>query len=242
MNENILSNKNCLITGATGGLGQELSKKLIQNNCNLFLTGQSEKRLQKLKDELNHMNTNNSKISYCVGDLTKQSEIKKIITRARHDFHHIDILINCAGIFMSKPISQSTIEDFDRILGVNIRAPFLLCKEFSKDMMAKKWGRIINIGSSSSYSGFKNGSIYCSSKHAMLGLSRSLFNELNKHGIRTYCISPGSIKTKMGKLSKDQDYETFLDPLQVAKYVEFAISFDDDLISEEIRLNRINPY
>lgn len=236
----VLDNKNCLITGATGGLGQEIAKRFIHNNCNLFLTGQSRTKLQKLKNDLDSIKTSNSKISYCEGDLTKQSHVKKIITKVRRDFNHIDVLINCAGIFHSKPISQSTIENFDNILGVNIRAPFLLCKEFSKDMLSKKWGRIVNIGSSSSYSGFKNGSIYCSSKHALLGLSRSMFNELKEHGIRTYIVSPGSIKTKMGKLSKDQNYETFLDPSEVAKYVEFAISFDDDLVSEEIRLNRIN--
>ncbi|NDF36089.1 MAG: SDR family oxidoreductase [Nitrosopumilaceae archaeon] len=236
----VLNNKNCLITGATGGLGQEIAKRLIHDNCNLFLTGQSRTKLQKLKNDLDVIKTSDSKVSYCEGDLRKQNHVKKIITRVRRDFNHIDVLINCAGIFHSKPISQSTIQDFDNILGVNIRAPFLLCKEFSKDMISKKWGRIVNIGSSSSYSGFKNGSIYCSSKHALLGLSRSMFNELKEHGVRTYVISPGSIKTKMGKLSKDQDYETFLDPSEVAKYVEFVILFDDDLVSEEIRLNRIN--
>lgn len=237
---NVLNNKNCLITGATGGLGQEIAKTLIQNNCNLFLTAQNKKRLQQLKDDLDCINVNKSRINYCEGDITKQNQIKKIITKVRRDFHHIDILINCAGIFHSKPISQSTIEDFDKIFGVNIRAPFLFCKEFSKDMIQKKWGRIVNMGSSSSYSGFKNGTIYCSSKHAMLGLSRSMFNELKEYGVRTYCISPGSIKTKMGKLSKDQDYKTFLKPSEVAKYVEFIMSFNDDLVSEEIRLNRIN--
>lgn len=236
----VLNNKNCLITGATGGLGQEIAKRLIHDNCNLFLTGQSRIKLQKLKNDLDGIKTSVSKVSYCEGDLRKQNHVKKIITKVRRDFNHIDVLINCAGIFHSKPISKSTIQDFDNILGVNIRAPFLLCKEFSKDMMSKKWGRIVNIGSSSSYSGFKNGSIYCSSKHALLGLSRSMFNELKEHGVRTYVISPGSIKTKMGKLSKDQNYETFLDPSDVAKYVEFVISFDDDLVSEEIRLNRIN--
>jgi 3-oxoacyl-[acyl-carrier protein] reductase len=236
----VLNNKNCLITGATGGLGQEIAKRLIRDNCNLFLTGQSRTKLQKLKNDLDGIKTSDSKVSYCEGDLRKQNHVKKIITKVRRDFNRIDVLINCAGIFHSKPISQSTIQDFDNVLGVNVRAPFLLCKEFSKDMISKKWGRIVNIGSSSSYSGFKNGSIYCSSKHALLGLSRSMFNELKEHGIRTYVISPGSIKTKMGKLSKDQNYETFLDPSEVAKYVEFVISFDDDLVSEEIRLNRIN--
>ena len=236
----MLNGKNCLITGSTGGLGQEIAKALLKNNCNLFLTATNAKRLSKLKDKLDTMNENKCKINYFAGDVTNQNQIKKIISAVRKSFGHVDILINCAGIFHSKSISQSTIEDFDRVFAVNIRTPFLLCKEFSKDMISKKWGRIVNIGSSSSYSGFKNGTIYCASKHSILGLSRSLFNELKEYGIRTYCISPGSIKTKMGKLSKNQHYKTFLDPSEVAKYVEFIISFNDDLVTEEIRLNRIN--
>lgn len=232
--------KNCLITGATGGLGKEIAKALLKNKYNLFLTAQNDKRLRKLKGELDSINENKSKLSYCAGDITNLNQIRKIINATRRDFGHIDILINCAGIFQSKPVSQCTVEDFDRIFGVNIRAPFLFCKEYSKDMMRRKWGRIINVGSSSSYSGFKDGSIYCSSKHAMLGLSRSLFNELKEHGIRVYCVSPGSIKTKMGRLSKDQDYDTFLNPSEIAKYIEFIISFNAELVSEEIRLNRIN--
>lgn len=237
---NVLNNKNCFITGATGGLGREIAKQLIQNNCNLFLTARSEQKLKKLKSELDEINTNNYKIIYSTCDLTKDYQIKKTIKSIRKSLHHVDILVNCAGIFQIKSISQASLEDFDKILAVNIRAPFLFCKEFSLDMMKQKWGRIINIGSSSSYSGFKNGSIYCSSKHAMLGLSRSLFAELKEHNVRIYSVSPGSMKTKMARLSKDQDYETFLSPAEVTKYIEFIIQFDGNLISEEIRLNRIN--
>ena len=235
----ISDRKNCLITGATGGLGKEIAKQLLINNCNLFLTAKNEKRLQKLKNELETYNHNKCKISYRSGNLSNLNHIKQIISKVRKDFGSIDILINCAGIFVSKPISTSTLEDFQKVYDVNIRAPFLFCKEFSKDMIKKRWGRIINMGSSSSYSGFKNGSIYCSSKHAILGLSRALFNELKSYNIRTFCISPGSIKTKMGKLSKDQDFSTFLDPSEIAKYIEFVIKFDKELVSEEIRLNRI---
>jgi len=239
MKKNILENKNCLITGATGGLGQEIAKQLLANNCNLFLTAKTEKRLKKLKNELETYNHNKCKISYHSGNLSNLNHIKKIISKVRKDLGSIDILINCAGVFMSKSISQSTLDDFQKVYDVNIRTPFMFCKEFSKDMIKKRWGRIVNIGSSSSYSGFKNGSIYCSSKHAILGLSRTLFNELKSYNVRSFCISPGSIKSKMGKLSKDQDFNTFLDPSDIAKYIEFIIKFDKDLISEEIRLNRI---
>ena len=106
-------------------------------------------------------------------------------------------------------------------------------------MKKSKWGRIVNIGSSSGYNGFKNGTAYCSSKHALLGFSRALFAELKDNNVRVYSISPGSTQTKMGKLSKDQKFETFLEPKEVAEYVEFVIRFEKQLVSEEIRLNRI---
>ncbi len=238
MKRKIIENKNCFITGATGGLGNHLAKILLENNCNIFLTSKNNLKLKKLQKELEKKNTNNCKIMFQSGDLTKISDIKKIISNVRRNFKTIDVLINNAGIFLAKPISKSKIEEFQNIFDVNVRAPFLFSKEFSQDMKKKKWGRIINIGSSSSYHGFSEGTIYCSSKHALLGLSRSLFAELKEAKIRTFCISPGSIKTKMGELDKKQNYKTFLDPKEVAEYIVFSLNFDKELISEEIRLNR----
>ena len=90
--------------------------------------------------------------------------------------------------------------------------------------------------------GVKDSSIYCSSKHALLGLSRSIFNELKEHNIRTYSVSPGSMKTEMGKMSgeiSNQNYNTFIDPAEVAKFLIQICSYDNEMISEEIRLNRI---
>ena len=238
MNENNLEKKNCLITGATGGLGINLAKILLKNNCNIFLTSRSKLKLQKLEKELEKNNKNNCKIISEFGDLTKNSDIKKIIKSVRKKFKTIDILINNAGLFLSKPIAKSNLKEFENIFDVNVKAPFLLSKEFSQDMEKNKWGRIVNIGSSSSYQGFSEGSIYCASKHALLGLSRSLFAELKESEVRTYCISPGSIKTDMGKQDKKQNYKTFLEPKEVAEYIVYSINFDEELISEEIRLNR----
>lgn len=240
MNEKILENKNCLITGATGGLGNHLAGILLENNCNIFLTSKNYSKLKKLKNQLEKKNENNCKIMFQSGNLTKIADVKKIISNIRKNFKTVDILINNAGIFLSKPISKSSIEDFQNIFDVNVKAPFLFSKEFSQDMKKKKWGRIVNIGSSSSYHGFSEGTIYCASKHALLGLSRSLFAELKESKIRTFCIAPGSIKTKMGKQDKKQNYNTFLDPKEVAKFIIFSLKFDKELVSEEIRLNRFS--
>jgi len=238
MKHNILENKNCLITGATGGLGQEISKEMIIRGCNLFLTGRSDKKLEKLKKQLVKTNRNVN-IWYQKGDLESIDDIKNIIKYAKQKMNNVDILINCAGYFLIKKFMDNNLKDFEKSFKINIRAPYLLSKEFCKGMLEKKWGRIVNIGSSSSYAGFKETTIYCSSKHAVLGLSRAMHDELKIHNIRTFCISPGSIKTDMGKQVKNQDFSSFIEPKEIAEYIGFILSFDDNMISEEVRLNRV---
>ena len=126
-----------------------------------------------------------------------------------------------------------------KTINVNLIAPFIFMREFSKEMIDNNWGRIINIGSSSSYSGFKNTSAYCATKHAILGLSRSIHDELKEYNVRTYCISPSSAQSKMGEKSVDQDFSTFLDPKDIADFISYAISFDSNLMIEEILLKRL---
>ena len=233
-----MTQQNCFLSGATGGLGLEIANELVKNGYNLFLTSKSEKSLKTLKNNLISINSN-SEIHYCSGDLNQVSDIEKIIHNCRKHFSSIDILINCAGIFVVKSLKTSSLKDFETSFNVNCRAPFIFSKEFSKDMISKKWGRIVNIGSSSSYSGFKDTSIYCASKHAMLGLSRSLYNELKEKNVRTVCISPGSIKTPMGKKVKNQNYEDFIDPKEISKILVSVIQLNNEMVIDEIRLNRM---
>ena len=228
--------KNCLIVGASGGIGNEITKKIAEQNYNLFLIGKNKSKLLKLKKEIKK---DGITVEIESVDLTNEKQIDKSIKKIRKTFGKIDILINTSGLFLIKSIDKTTIEEFEESFKINVRAPFIFSKEFSKDMKKSKWGRIVNIGSSSAYNGFKNSTAYCSSKHALLGFSRALFSELKEDNVRVYSISPGSTQTKMGKLSKDQKFETFLKPKEIAEYVVFVIEFDKQLISEEIRLNRI---
>ena len=228
--------KNCLIVGASGGIGNEITKKIAEQNYNLFLIGKNKSKLLKLKKEIKK---DDIIVEIESVDLTNEKQIDKSIKKIRKIFGKIDILINTSGLFLIKSIDKTTIEEFEESFKINVRAPFIFSKEFSKDMKKSKWGRIVNIGSSSAYNGFKNSTAYCSSKHALLGFSRALFSELKEDNVRVYSISPGSTQTKMGKLSKDQKFETFLKPKEIADYVAFVISFDKQLVSEEIRLNRI---
>lgn len=231
-------NKNCVIVGASGGIGSEIAKKISENNFNLFLIGRNKKKLSKLRDTIKGKN-DLIRVEIETVDLTDKIEIMKIIKIIKKTMGPISIIINAAGVFYINPIEKISLKEIDDIFKINIIAPLIFCKEFSKDMKKRKWGRIVNIGSSSSYSGFKNSSVYCSTKHAILGLSRALFEELKDLNIRTYCISPGSTKTPMGKLSKEQNFETFIDARDIAEYVNFIIKFDSQAISEEVRLTRM---
>jgi 3-oxoacyl-[acyl-carrier protein] reductase len=235
----IFKNRNCFITGATGGIGRCIAMKMAENKSNLFLTSTSIPKLQNLKEEIESLYGEKIKIYYGYGDLNEIKDINNIITQAREKINTVDILINCAGLFVVKSLFDSNLEDFDATFNVNIRAPFIFSKEFSKDMIKNRWGRIVNIGSSSAYVGGKETSLYCASKHALLGFSRALHDELKKNNIRTYCVSPAGVKTAMGKLIKNQRYDTFLDPKEIAEYVAFICSFDGEMISDEIRLNRM---
>ena len=238
----ILQGKNCLITGATGGLGKEIAKEFAKNGCNLFLTGRDDEKLNSLKNELEN---DQIKIDFEAADLSDVDDIQKLIDKTKNAFPNIDILVNCAGIFPVKLLSNSTVDDFEQCFSVNVKAAFVLCKEFSQGMVSKKWGRIVNIASSSAYAGFKNTSIYCSSKHALLGLSRSLHSELKEHNVRTFCVSPGPIKTSMGhdiikNENPDEKFDSFMNPNEIAEFIVYLISFDNEMVSEEIRLSRID--
>ena len=232
-----LKNKNVFLTGASGGIGEELALKFACAGCNLFLTGRDKERLKILVGKILQTNPHTSVIHQS-GDLESLEDISSLIFSAQQAMGTIDILVNCAGSFVVKSIFESSLEDFESCFNINVRAPFLFSKEFAKSMLISGWGRIINIGSSSSYSGFGDTSLYCASKHALLGLSRSFYDELKEHNIKTFCFSPGSVKTEMGKKVKNQDFSTFIDPKELAEYIVLTVSFDSNMISEELRINR----
>ena len=232
-----LKGKNVFLTGATGGIGRELAFQFARSGCNLFLTGRERERLSDLADNI-LSEDNQVTVSYQAGDLENSQDVFLLVDGVSRSLGDIDILVNCAGSFIVKSLFESSLDDFDKSFNVNVRAPFVFSREFAKSMSKAGWGRIINIGSSSSYSGFSNTSLYCSSKHALLGMSRAFYDELKDHNIKTFCFSPGSVKTEMGKKVKNQDFSTFIDPVELAEYIVFTISFDSDMISEELRINR----
>lgn len=232
----IIKGKNAFISGATGSIGKAVAKLLAQNGCNLFITGKDKARLKEIALELS---LNKINVFYLAGNLVNQNETYEVVKKAKNCFDKIDIVVNSAGVFPYIDLLNVSDNDYLDVMNINFRSAFIFTKEFATGMVQNKWGRIVNIGSSSAYNGYKNTSLYCASKHALLGFSKSTHDELKQYNVRTFCISPSSTKSKMGLATKNQDYSTFLDPDDVAKYVLFTISFNSNIISDEILLKRM---
>jgi short-subunit dehydrogenase len=232
--KNELVGKNCFITGATGALGRELSKQLYDVGCNLFLTSSSLDKLMALAFDLD---PNGKRVHYSPFDLSNLSWLEELFNEVNSIFAP-DILVNSAGVFAIKEIESASVEDLEKFFNINVKAPYLFCKHFCKSMKDNKWGKIVNVGSSSSYNGFSKGTLYCTTKHAMLGLSRSLYEELKPHNIQVICVSPGSMQSEMAKISTDQDFSTFLLPSDVASQIVNALSMGNNMVCNELRLNR----
>lgn len=243
MHNDVLANKNCLITGSTGGIGKHLAFIFAESGVNLFLTSTNTKSLQTLKSSIKKKFPK-SDVSTYPADLKKSSDFTKLVNTVRNKFGTIDILINSAGFYRDNSLIKTSLDEFDNTFSINVRAPFVLSHEFAKDMIKKKWGRIVNIGSSSAYAGKPEHPAYAASKHALLGLSKSLTKDLRRFNVRVFFVSPGPVKTKMAarwaKSAKNQKYETFIDPKEFSTFVRDLIKADSNMFIEEVRICRMN--
>ncbi len=229
----------CLLTGATGGLGRCLAENLIKAGYRLFITGRQADALAQLATTLDALPGCTDQTQWLATDLTTPQAVEQLATTALQRSGTIDILINNAGIFPVGPFLNLSMDEYDRCFNINVRAPIQLSRLLLPAMVEQKWGRLVHIGSSSAYAGFKNTALYCATKHALLGFSRSLHDELREQNVRSIALSPGSLQTEMGRQVPGQDFSTFIDPQEVANYLIFLLSFTGNMISEEVRLNRV---
>lgn len=229
MNIYQFSNKTAVVSGASSGIGKCIAQSLDSIGANLICIASSPASQEKIQQQFPNANV-------FVCDFRKSAHYHKLLDDLSS--FKVDILINSAGVFPLKSIRQSTINDFDECFNVNVKSAFILSKAIGQKMCENESGRIVNIGSSSAYNGSGDAGIYCASKHALLGLTRSLYKEFSPYGVRVYSISPGSCQTPMGASDKRQDFSTFITPEEVASVVMDVLKFNGEGIMEEIRINR----
>ena len=196
-------NKKIIITGATGGIGNELVKKFISLKGNVLATGTNDEKLEKLKKEY-------PDIEILKFDISKHSEIENFIENAFSKIKGLDILVNNAGITADNLSLRMKNEEWQKVIDINLSSTFFTCKYGIKKMLKNKFGRIINITSIVGHTGNIGQANYTASKAGMVAMSKSLALEYAKKNITINCVSPGFIQTAMTDKISDEIKKTLM--------------------------------
>lgn len=191
---NTLTGKTAFVTGGSRGMGADIAKKLAALGANVALTYSSSP--DKAEAVVQAIKAADGKAIAIKADSAKPADVEEAIQKTVSTFGGLDILVNNAGIYINADISDYAIEDFDRMVAVNVKGIFVAVQESLKHM--KAGGRIINIGSvMSDYAIFPHASVYTMTKGAVAGLTRGLARDLGPKGITVNNVQPGPIDTDM---------------------------------------------
>lgn len=190
----MLEGRVAIITGGTRGIGLETVKTFIENKAKVVLFGSRKETVDKTLEQLKEEGYE-AKGYY--PNLNNIEDIEKVLKEIHEEYGHIDILVNNAGISANKKIEDTTVEDFEKIMNLNVNAMFNMCKAVTPYMKENKGGSILNTSSMVSIYGQPSGVGYPTSKFAVNGLTKSLSRELAPFNIRVNAVAPGVTNTDM---------------------------------------------
>ena len=202
-----LEGKKALITGASGGIGKEIAKVLIEHNAEVCISGRNHEELNALKKSLG------KKCHVVTCDLSKKDEIIELIKKADEFMGYIDILVNNAGITKDNIFLRMSENEWEDVLNVNLNSTFNILKLITKGMVKRKYGRIINISSVVGVTGGAGQVNYSASKAGLIGLTKSLSQEIATRNITVNCIAPGFIETPMTEKLDDKRKDAILNSI-----------------------------
>ncbi len=189
-----LAGKTALITGASRGIGRAIAEAYAAEGASLVLTATSLKSLAAISDVL----SNDGIESHCIAaDLSDESEIDRLFQQCLELVGHLDILVNNAGIYQGKQFEEYTREEFHRLMKVNVYAVFQLTQLAVTHMKTMGQGKVVNISSTAGLWESPNQAAYNTTKHAVIGMSKSVAMETTAYGININAICPGMVETDM---------------------------------------------
>ena len=231
-----LSGKNIIVTGATGGIGNSIIKTLYETGANILASGTKVEKLNELKSNFQNLKTLNF-------DISRTDMVEEFIENATNDLGgSLDCLINNAGITQDNLAIRMNLDEWQKVIDINLTSTFLTTKFAIKKMLKNKFGKVVNITSVVGHTGNLGQANYTASKAGIIAMSKSLAIEYGKKNININCISPGFIKTDMTE-KLDQKFKDIIiskipsarlgETDDVANAVLFLCSNQSDYINGE---------
>ena len=234
---NLLKDKVVLLTGAGGGIGRATAEKLAQCGMKIILFGGNN--VEKLKQTQEIVEKYSAGLAI-PGDLTNPDFIRTGVQKAAAHFGGIDVLINNAGVAQNTAFEDISLEEFDKTMAINLRTPFIRTQQVLPYLKNSSSATIINIASVVSHAGYPQQSIYTASKHALLGMTKSIAREYYKDNIRVHAIAPGGVYTDMVKVSRpDLTPDGMILPSDIADIVHFFLANRGNAVIDEIIVHRV---
>ena len=231
-----LKKKNIIVTGASGGIGNSIVKKLYESEANIVASGTRMEKLEELRSKFN-------KLKILKFDISHNDKIEEFIENATNELGgNLDCIVNNAGITQDNLSIRMSLEEWKKVIDINLTSTFLLSKFAIKKMLKNKSGKIINITSVVGHTGNVGQANYTASKAGIVAMSKSLAIEYAKKNININCISPGFIKTVMTDKIDEKFKETIIskipsarlgEPEDIANAVHFLASNQSNYINGE---------
>ncbi len=203
-----LSGRVALVTGTSRGLGQCFARALARAGADLILTSRDKSTLVGFEQEIAALGRRTFSVSL---DVCEEQSIRTAVAEAEAAFGAIDILVNNAGMNIRKPALDVTWEDWNRILDTNLRGSFFVAQAVATGMIARGYGRIINVGSVTSVAGYAGLGPYGASRGGIRQLTMSLADDWGAYGVTVNCLAPGWFKTAQNKIMyENQEWVEYL--------------------------------
>jgi 3-oxoacyl-[acyl-carrier protein] reductase len=203
---------NVILTGSTGGIGGAILESLYNCNANIIATGTNQDKLNNIKEKFGKVITKKF-------DITEHNSIEKFVDECSDIFQNrIDVLINNAGVTNDNLTIRMKLDEWNRVINLNLTSTFIISKNVIKKMLKNKNGKIINITSVVGHTGNIGQANYAASKAGLIGMSKSLALEYGKKNIKINCISPGFIKSEMTDKINDNFKETLFEKISLERF------------------------
>jgi NAD(P)-dependent dehydrogenase (short-subunit alcohol dehydrogenase family) len=212
-----------VITGASQGIGRRTAEVLAGKGYALALND-----IQSTQGTLDAVRQIGAEAIEVLGDVSSETDVDRIAQTVQQHYGRVDLLVNNAGISFIRPVEDTGVEEWRRVLEVNLTGPFLLCRAFGKLMLQRGEGAIVNVASVAGLAGIGDRAAYNASKHGLIGLTRTLAAEWGGRGVRCNAVCPGWVKTEMdeadqaGGYYSDADIENRVPMARFARSSEIA--------------------
>jgi NAD(P)-dependent dehydrogenase (short-subunit alcohol dehydrogenase family) len=223
-----------LITGSSRGIGRAVAVSLSRAGYRPVLTGRDEKLLRESAELCAGSNT-----LIMPSDLSEPGNPEKIIKEIVEETGRLDLLVNNAGAVLSRSFEKTGPEEWDRLMVINARSPFLLTRAALPHLRRSPLAAVVNIGSVVSFKGYEMQAAYTASKHALAGWTKVLAREVSAEGIRVHLIAPGGVATDMVKnVRPDIDVTDLITPEEIARAVVFLVENRGNAVIDLLEIHR----